>query len=154
MLFDEEDLKPSKNYESYQNKLNDEASQYLKKFKDHNSDTVEANLILRQNLSLYKEKYKLRAPLKRIDLIVSEVMKIFPKADKGTLKLYLEKNGFISDRGIIVSLSLVYTFLLIGTLIFVDLTFTHQLLAGIFTYFLGLPTTCLLALEVGNNEKT
>lgn len=154
MLFEKEDLKPSKNYELYQNKLNDEASQYLKKFKDHNSDTVEANLILRQNLSLYKEKYKSKAPLKRIDLIISEIIRIFPKADKATLRIYLEKNGFISDRLIITIFSLIYSVFLAGTLIFIDLTFTYQLLIGIFTYFVGLPTICLLALEVGNNEKT
>ena len=153
MLFEEKDLKLSKNFESYQNKLNEEASLYLKTFKDQNSDTVEANIILRQNLSLYKEKYKNTAPLKKIDLIINELLIVFPNADKSTLKLHLEKNGFISERFIFIFFSGIHTIGLLLVLLLLDLSLTTQILTGLFTYLLGLPTTCLLALEIGNNEE-
>ena len=50
--------------------------------------------------------------------------------------------------------ALLYQDLSLLVLLLLDLSLTTQILTGLFTYLLGLPTTCLLALEIGNNEET
>ena len=81
MLVDPEDLKLSNKLLNLQEKLLLEKSELDKNYKDNNSDTIEALLILRTNISIFKEKYKNVPYLLKHNMIMSDLIKTFPNAN-------------------------------------------------------------------------
>ena len=130
MLVDPEDLKLSNKLLNLQEKLLLEKSELDKNYKDNNSDTIEALLILRTNISIFKEKYKNVPYLLKHNMIMSDLIKTFPNANKNNLLKLLRQYRFYSEQDLIKAYSIfIPTILaLVNFVFFLDLVWYNLLL--------------------------
>lgn len=157
MLVDPEDLKLSNKLLNLQEKLLLEKSELDKNYKDNNSDTIEALLILRTNISIFKEKYKNVPYLLKHNRIMSDLIKTFPNANQNNLLKLLRQYRFYSEQDLIKAYSIfIPTILaLVNFIFFLDLAWYNLLLVLVteMSFFGSLLYLILINLTISTYRK-
>lgn len=107
MKVEDNDLQLSSKYKNYQYLLDAQKDKMNVDYKKSNSDTIEAAIILNNNLDYFKLLYQSSPFLKRRELLVRELKKQFPDLDESKFSRYLTKQGFYSERYVVTMLSTV-----------------------------------------------
>lgn len=130
MKVEENDLKLSTKFSEYQSKLISDSESFRQKFKDKNSETIEALLILNHNHLIFKDRMSIVPYLKRQDIILKELMEQFPKANIKELQSELNRLGFWNEQFVVVLFSSIssITLFLFNTIFLNSLSFVELLI--------------------------
>lgn len=137
----EEDLQLSEKFKEAQFKLQENKKELIQVSKKANNDTIEALLLFQSNSAYFKDVLKNQKMVDKQALILKELIKTFPKADKKVLLITLIKNGYLNYNQYNSIFVILYTFIFIvlNTFIFITkgLAFDH-----FFQY--TLPSLCII----------